>query len=250
MSSDSPIQKVLIYRLGSLGDTVVALPCFHLIARLFPDAERYLLTNFPVNAKAPASAVVLGESGLVHGYMRYTVGTRQVGELLRLALQIRRFRPDLLVYLMPLRPRKSALRDRLFFKLAGVGRIVGIPSDADLERRFDAATGLYESEALRLGRSICELGDVNAGDMANWDLRLTAKERKTASEAIGSLAACPLIVCGPATKMQAKDWGEENWRTLLTRLYEAYPKHGLVLVGAKEDAVVSEYAAQGGMATR
>ena len=27
-------------RLGSLGDTVVALPCFHLIAHLFPRAER------------------------------------------------------------------------------------------------------------------------------------------------------------------------------------------------------------------
>lgn len=27
-------KRVLIYRLGSLGDTVVALPCFHLIARV------------------------------------------------------------------------------------------------------------------------------------------------------------------------------------------------------------------------
>jgi hypothetical protein len=75
---------VLIYRLGSLGDTVVALPCFHLIARCFPQAERVLLTNFPVHAKATATAAVLGDSGLVHGYMRYTVGTRRIGELLRL----------------------------------------------------------------------------------------------------------------------------------------------------------------------
>lgn len=91
---DQTIRKVLIYRLGSLGDTVVALPCYHLLARTFPQAERVLLTNFPVNAKAPASAAVLGESGLVKGYMRYTVGTRKVGELLRLMWEIRRFRPD------------------------------------------------------------------------------------------------------------------------------------------------------------
>ena len=77
------IRKVLIHRLGSLGDMVVALPSLHLIARRFPDAERRLLTNFPVNAKAPAAAAVLGESGLVHGYMQYTVGTRDLGELLR-----------------------------------------------------------------------------------------------------------------------------------------------------------------------
>ena len=44
-------RKVLIYRLGSLGDTVVALPSLHLIARAFPDAERRVLTNFPVSGK-------------------------------------------------------------------------------------------------------------------------------------------------------------------------------------------------------
>ena len=75
---------------------MVALPCFHLIARTFPQAERVLLTNFPAHAKAPASAAVLGNTGLVHGYLRYTVGTRRVGELVRLAWQIRRFRPDVL----------------------------------------------------------------------------------------------------------------------------------------------------------
>ena len=35
---------------------VVALPALHLIARAFPDAERRMLTNFPVSVKAPAAA--------------------------------------------------------------------------------------------------------------------------------------------------------------------------------------------------
>ena len=42
-----------------------------------------MLTNFPVHAKAPAAAAVLGDSGLVHGYMRYSVGTRRLGETVR-----------------------------------------------------------------------------------------------------------------------------------------------------------------------
>ncbi len=41
------IQRVLLYRVGSLGDTMVALPAFHLVARAFPGAERRLLTNYP-----------------------------------------------------------------------------------------------------------------------------------------------------------------------------------------------------------
>jgi len=242
---ESSIRKILIYRLGSLGDTVVALPCFHLIARTFPQAERLLLTNFPIHAKAPASAAVLGDSGLVHGYMRYTVGTRRIDELLRLAWEIRRFHPDLLVYLMPQRPWRNVQRDQTFFRMAGVRKIVGLPGEGELERRFDANTGRYESEALRLGRLIGELGDVNAGEPANWSLQLTDAERQTAVAALGAMAGRPLIVCGPGTKMQSKDWGRENWRELLARLHARYPEYGLALVGAREDAEVSEYAAHG-----
>src|SRR5271163_4228004 len=32
----APAQRVLIYRLGSLGDTLIALPALHLVARAFP----------------------------------------------------------------------------------------------------------------------------------------------------------------------------------------------------------------------
>ena len=244
MSLEKPIRRVLIYRLGSLGDTVVALPCFHLLERTFPDAERYLLTNFPVNAMAPASAEVLGDSGLVHGYMRYTVGTRRIGELLRLVRQIRRFGPDLLVYMMDLRSFDHIRRDRIFFRLAGVRRMVGFPDAKDLKRRVDEATGLYESEAFRLGRLIGELGGVKAEDPANWSLRLTDAERQAAAAALGSLAGGPLIVCGPGTKMQAKNWEKNKWRALLGRLRAGYPEYGLALVGAQEDAQFSEYAAR------
>ena len=244
MPSNSPIRKVLIYRLGSLGDTVVALPCFHLIASAFPNAERLLLTNFPVHAKAPASAAILGESGLVHGYMRYSVGTRSAVELLRLAWQIRRFRPDLLVYVMPVRPLSSVKRDSMFFRFAGVRRIIGLPTEDQLKHRFDPASGRFESEASRLGRTLVELGDASVQDLANWDLGLTSPERAAATAALGSLGNCPLIACGPGTKMQAKDWGQDNWRELLARLRVKYPEHGLVLVGAQEDYVVSEYSAE------
>jgi ADP-heptose:LPS heptosyltransferase len=234
---------VLIYRIGSLGDTVVALPCFHLIERAFPQAERVLLSNFPVHAKAPAAGAVLGSSGLVHGYMRYTVGTRNPIELLRLAWQIRRFRPDVLVYLMPVRPLKNVSRDRLFFRLAGVRRILGLPGAEGLKHRFESATGLYEAEASRLARQLRELGDANVEDLDNWSLNLTDAERQTASSVLGDLREHPLIVCGPGTKMQAKDWGQENWRALLARLQARSPGHGLALIGAREDAEAADFAA-------
>ncbi len=238
------MRRVLIYRVGSLGDTVVALPAFHLIARTFPQAERVLLTNFPAHAKAPASAAVLGDSGLVHGYLRYNIGTRRIDELMRLAWQIRRFRPDLLVYLMPVRSPKNVRRDRTFFRMSGVRQFVGLPGPDDLTHHFDGTTGLYEFEASRLARTLAELGDANVRDPANWSLELTAEERDGAAIALGALRESRLIVCGPGTKMQAKDWGQENWRALLGRLHAEYPRHSLALVGAREDVGVAGYAAQ------
>ncbi len=244
MPSESPVRKVLIYRLGSLGDTVVSLPCLHLVASQFPNAERRLLTNFPVHAKAPASAAVLGDSGLVHGYMRYTAGTRNPIELLRLAGEIHRFKPDLLVYLNFVRPWKTVVRDRIFFRLAGVRRIVGIHDETTQKHRFIEATGMYESEAGRLARLISELGDAHLEDPASWDLHIDEAERHRAARALSPLAGRPLIVCGPGTKTQSKDWGQDNWRALLSRLHREYPDHALALIGAQEEAELSEFAAK------
>lgn len=244
MSPESPVRKILIYRLGSLGDTLVALPCFHLLERRFPDSERLLLTNFPVQSKAPAAAEVLGDSGLVHGYMSYKVGTRRPDELLRLALKIRMFAPDLVVYLLPIRPWKDVQRDAAFLRMAGVRRIVGLPAADDNERRVDSATGLYESEAHRLARAVARLGDANPDDLANWDLRLTSAEQEVANQALAGMGDRPLLMCAPGCKMQSKDWEQQNWRALLGRLFRKYPSFGLVLAGAKEEAEVCEFAAQ------
>ncbi len=244
MQPDTTVRRVLIYRLGSLGDTVVVLPCFHLIARVFPNAERRLLSNFPVHAKAPASAAVLGGSGLVDGYMRYTVGTRNPLELLRLMWEIRRFGPDVLVYLMNPRARKAIERDMMFFRLAGVTRVVGVLPEQEMQLRFDKATGLYEKEASRMARLIAELGDAQPFDLANWDLVLSGAERAAARAALGALAERPLMVCGPGTKVPAKDWGRENWRALLAQIDAEHPGHGLALVGAQAEADLAEYAAQ------
>lgn len=244
LTPDLSVRRVLIHRLGSLGDTVVAVPCLHLIARAFPNAERRLLTNFPVHAKAPASAAVLANSGLVHDYMRYTVGTRNPIELLLLAAQIRRFKPEVLVYLMHIRPWKAIRRDRMFYRLAGVRRVVGLASEAEMKFEFDSKTELFEGEPYRLARLLRELGDADPANLSNWDLRLTEEERKTAADALGTLAHGPLIVCGPGTKMPAKDWGPDNWQALLGRLSRKYPGYGLALVGAKEEYGVAGHVAR------
>ena len=179
------VERVLIYRLGSLGDTVVALPALRLVARAFPQAERRMLTNFPVSVKAPAAAAILADTGLVQGYFRYTVGTRSPLDLLRLWWEIVRWRPQVLVYLGAARGVASAARDAKFFRLCGISRQVGVPlSEAMQENLLQPASVRHkaglEPESERLLRNIAELGAADVDDPRSWDLDLTAAEQAKA----------------------------------------------------------------------
>ena len=239
------VERVLIYRMGSLGDTVVALPALHLVARAFPGAERRMLTNFPVNAKAPPVAAILEHTGLVEGYFRYAVGTRSVGELLRLWWQLRRWRADVLVFLGPNRGVKAARRDALFFRLCGIRRLVGVPATEAMQRNLVEADGQLEFEAARLTRNIAELGEARLDDAASWDLRLTETERARGAEVIAPCGGRPVIAVSVGTKVQSKDWGRENWRALLRRMGQVYAGYALVLNGAAGESEASEFAADG-----
>ncbi len=255
------VRRVLIYRLGSLGDTLIALPALHLVARAFPNAQRYMLTNHPVNVKAPPAAASLENTGLVHHYLRYSVGTRSPLELARVWREIIRFRPQVLVYLAAGRGVASARRDAMFFRVCGAWRQIGVPVTAAMDEplREDnagftqmGAPGvmmpeipyMLEPEAARLTRNLAELGDAELESPAAWDLHLTPAERETASAMLAEAAERPILAVSVGTKVQAKDWGRENWRSLLTRLGRELPEHALALAGVEAESEASAYAAE------
>ena len=250
-------RRVLIYRLGSLGDMVVALPALHLVERAFPNAERRLLTNVPVSSKAAPAEGVLGGSGLVQDFVRYPLGTRSVWHLARLWWTLVRWRPQVVVYLAGARGVAVARRDARFFRLFGARRLVGVPLTEAMqqntygaERAAGYVAGLFEvdlePEAARLVRCLAELGEADVEEPASWDLRLSDVEREAAASAIGedALRLRPIAV-SVGTKVQAKDWGRDNWRALLARVAEQSPGRALLLVGAGEEADASEFAAGG-----
>lgn len=239
-------ERILVYRLGSLGDTLIALPALNLVARAFPNAQRRMLTNFPVNVKAPPAASILQHTGLIHGYFRYAVGTRSVRDLLSLWWQITSWRPDALVYLGAARGIASARRDASFFRLCGIRRQIGIPLTPDMQRNlWQPSTQALEPEAERLTRNILELGEAYLEKPSSWDLHLTPEEQARAAEVLLPLNSKPFISVSVGTKVQSKDWGQDNWRALLSRLALLYPEYALVLTGAPEERETSHLAAQG-----
>jgi ADP-heptose:LPS heptosyltransferase len=235
-ASDQGTQPIVIYRLGSLGDTVVALPCFHKIAERYPSSKRFVLTNFPESSKAAPLEVILGNSGLIHGTIAYPPYTRSIKTLLQLTWSLRSLRASTLIYLTPPRGWVAALRDYLFFRTCGFTEIIGLPLSRDLQYGLtDPETGTVERECERLVRSIRKLGDIDLHQTSYWDLRLTPEEDRVGASVVAPADGRPIIAINVGGKVLKNDWGEANWSALLTRLAASYADHALLIVGSKED---------------
>ena len=229
---------VVIYRVGSLGDTIVALPMFNALSEYFADRRRIVLTNFPISAKAAPLMSVLGEeSGIVSEAVAYPVNTRSPSRLLKLILELRALDADTLVYLMPSRGAVSTWRDWLFFKLAGFKHILGLPTSNSLRRNtVNPITGDEEPEAQRLVRCFAGALPVDIESSAAWDLKLSTAESDAGRAIIGPMKTGKFIAVNMGGKASEKDWGIENWRVLMAGLRHEYPLFGLLIVGAESDS--------------
>lgn len=230
--------KILIFRLGHIGDTSIAMPALRHVRKRFPAADIAILTNFPQNTtgKACPLSQIIGASGITEQFLEYPTGNLNRQVVFQLFQSVRAFKPDLLVYLMPTRSRAQLLRDWLFFKLCGIRRIIGLNfSPRFQERLFNSDTGLWEHEAQRLGRLLAPLGQIDLASRDSWDLRLSVDEANAAREALSPLGERLYFALSVGTKVDAKDWGVENWISLNQRLSRHYPDHGLVLVGSQDE---------------
>ncbi len=236
--SEQPVKRVVVYRVGSLGDTLIVLPAFHLVREAFPSAHLTLLTSFPVNAKAAPMETILQHTGLYDETLRYPTSLRNVSELWSLRKKLRAGKYEALVYLA--KPKGgifASLRDWIFFRSCGIRKLIGIPFDRHtLECLPVPGTELFTSETVRTLDSIRKLGNADVREDRWWDMRLTTDE---ISEADGLLASHgitgPFLAASVGTKIPAKDWEEHNWAELIRRLAAANPRLPLVLFGVREE---------------
>lgn len=231
-------QRILIYRLGSLGDTIIVLPCFNKIRECFPDADITLLTNRPVLAKAAPLEAILGKEYFYDRVIDYPIGTRDLKILFNLLKQIRNLKIDTVINLTAARSKKSAVRDAWFFKLAGIKKLIGFPSaDEDFKVCIDPTTGKYEWEAKRIARRLNVLGAIPLEDDQYWNMRLSPKEVNAADEILKtSMCSTPFLAIGIGTKVQSNDWEEQNWIGLVEKLKQKVPGWRLIIVGAEDEA--------------
>jgi len=235
----NPSQKrVVVYRIGSLGDTLVALPAFHLVRQVFPQAHITLLTNVPVNAKAAPMSVILQNTNLHDDTLSYPTSLREASKILALRKTLRAGRYDCLVYLTePKGGFLTSIRDYLFFRLCGIRKIIGIPFSRRTHRPIPVpGSELFMSETGRVLECLRKLGSVDVADPKWWDLRLTPAEISEAEMVLHHHAITGrFLAASVGTKIQPNDWEEHNWKHLTERLAAEFPDLPLVLFGANEE---------------
>ncbi|CAN5351523.1 N/A [soil metagenome] len=236
-------QNILIFRIGHLGDTVVALPALWALRRSFPSSRLTLLTNLDKgNPQYVSPASVLPAKGLVDDFIAYPTNLSIPGRAaayLQLARDLRRRRFDSVVYLMPrLRSGKQIARDRMFFQLCGLFDLRG--SEFLLSNRLDlplpGLSSRIESESNFLLRLLADIGIV--AKTSETDLLITENEVSAAKHLLGVASSGPadakFIAVGPGAKWESKMWSEDRYAAVVAELVRKYDCHPIVF-GGKED---------------
>ena len=218
-----PPNNILIYRLGSLGDTVTALPCFHLIRKTYPHSRINVLTNEPVSGKAAPAMVILENSGLCDEAISYPVGTRSSEELSKIRKTIRKLQPQVALQLGG--RAGGGLRasvTRFFSCTCGVRNIIGTPwqltgfcDPVHVRRRMRTRSDEgWPPGSLQLEPPIDPGGSAPVGleidpcgEKSRFGIDTCKREKLFGGEHAG-------------TKVPVKDWGEGNWEKLLALLSE------------------------------
>lgn len=229
--NNSEIKKVLVFRPGSLGDTIVALPALWSLREQLRSSKITHLYNIDRrNQHYITPRDVLDGSGLVDEWLEYPLfdGQSRVSRALsrvRLFLNLRRSRFDAVVYLMPReRTLKQIDRDVAFFKAAGIGKFFGV--DHLRKNRFE----LFDRPAaVRVDNESTFLLHCLEGDgfapvySENQDWLKISKSERSAIDAIRASqfpeAACrTLLAVSPGSRRPSRMWNEDRFLDVVKRL--------------------------------
>ncbi len=243
-------KRILVFRIGHLGDTIVALPAFWEIRNRFPSANIALLSNSdPLNPNYVSASSVIPEHGLFDETISYPATTGGISyyfEMIKLARKIRRFAPDTVFYLMPrIRTLKQIRRDELFFKLGGVKSLIGADHlrQNRLPARAEYPAREINSEADHLLRSLgFDEPDLEKGsdDLLRLNENELAVGRDLIEQSVSSGAdPVRIIAVAPGSKWGSKVWAEENYRETVQHLIDEFDIFPIVF-GGPEDAEKGE----------
>ncbi len=235
---DDP-KRIAIFRMGHLGDTIIAMPAFWTIRRRFPDAEILYLSQVVQLKNRVQTLDVLRQGTVYDKIVTYSLGGGKVSkwEAAKTLVRMRLQRIDMLCYLPSYRTNAQLTRDKKFFQLAGIKRVVGLEPRWGLvgydRRVLPLPTVRQETETLLA--YLAHDGIVPDVDPKSLKgMGLSDDERLFASKLLserGIRDGTPLVGVGPGSKMPSKLWPLDRF-VQVCRGLEARHKPNFLVFGS------------------
>jgi len=237
------LPTILIFRIGQLGDTLVALPAIQAIAEKHPNSHRVLLTDRHATASGFVSSWdVLRSTGLINEVVFYSPGNDsalgRLRQVIALVIQLRGHQFQY-VYNLTMRIHALALaRDQLFFHWIIGARdyrtreLVTYPPPKD-------ASGHLPRLSPEWQRALRVVDPDSSG--VNYQLPIPDDARAELASIYPHIESATVAVAiGPGSKMPAKLWPEDRYAALGKRLLAYYPSLRLFIVGGPEDRALGD----------
>lgn len=245
-------ERVLIYQIGSLGDTVISIPALRAIRRHFGSRVHITLMHQDRRNNTLSPAEVLDGLGLVNEFISYRVIKNEIKEILymmELIIRLRKKRFRYIFYLAPSeRKVTSVIRDAAFFKLIGIKNHIGLfafPDQMLHPVNDDGLPAAVQHEALlRLER--LRRGGIDVSIESDLAKPFLSIPEKYVSEARRWLASSrqkpslPLLAICPGCKQPANAWPIDRFIEIGHRLVQQGSMEILVVGGTGEREIANE----------
>ena len=211
--------KILIFRIGEIGDSVVAIPVFRKILTIFDNAEFHLLSN------QKSSDVILDLTSSKNTFNKiYSISSFKNN--INLLRSLRSENYDYLYYIMPQRSFYQLVRDKIFFFLTNIPNKYGLGFDC--QKRHPSKSGMYESEMNRLYRSIFN-ENINAHIIQKYYYLPPLESIECLSKNAFNIAITL------KSKDKVKNWPLENWVDLIKLLNKRIKNVNFIFIGGEND---------------
>ncbi len=237
-----PRPPTIVFRIGQLGDTLVALPALAHLHLNSPGRRILLLTDRHGTLSNMVSAWdVVSKTGWIDAVITYDadlLGLQALWDRLQVARAIRRFKPARVISLAPHRDGLQRLRDYLIFRgLLGIRQVDGVWSESMNRPRRVTPLPRLQPEWLRL-RNLAQTC-VGGARPSEFRLPLPKDESDHACSLLAARGIAghrPLIGVGAGSKMPAKIWPRERYAKVLQHAQQRFPAAAVVFLGGADEA--------------
>jgi ADP-heptose:LPS heptosyltransferase len=236
--SKETFKRILIYRCGTLGDSIVSVPAINLLRKKFPDADYFLMTANHLDNKLWADTI-FAEFEIFKDFITYNdYEYKYPWRLINVIKKIKSISPDLVIYLAS---EKNSIfkiiRDKLFFFMAGSSNFYPIFNNYN-KNFISKKKNLYEypRESVRFVAGLFDLGITDF--KVQFNLPLKSKHRIKVDQLLKNLnlnGNDKLIALCPWSKMQSKRWPLERFIAISEMLVKEFNVK-IIIVGGKEDS--------------